>query len=77
MSHRTQPAALTGQQARVRLRNGNVYDGVATIHDGMISIDHCRLRVVSLIRGRRTVTYRRPARRRTFALELVRNIDWR
>ncbi len=77
MSHRTQPAGLTGQQARVRLRNGNVYDGVATIHDGMVSIDHCRLRVVSLIAGRQRVTYRPVRRRRTFSLAIVRDVDWR
>lgn len=68
------PAALTGQ-ATVRLHNGACYRGL-TIYDGKFVTVAGRLRVVSLIDGESVVSYRGRARRRTFALNLVRHVLW-
>jgi hypothetical protein len=75
MSRGTQPAALTGR-ATVKLKTGATYVGWV-IYDGrMVTIEDGRLRVVSLVRGRQTVTYRGAARRRTFAWHLVEHVLW-
>lgn len=69
-----QPANVIAGRALVRLHTGSDYVGDATYDGQTVTIDG-KLRVVSLVGGRRTITYRAP-RRRTFDVKLVRRIDW-
>lgn len=58
----------------VYLADGSTFEGCVWVSGGGVTIDG-RLRVVSLVGGQRTATYR--ARRcRTVALRLVREIVW-
>ena len=71
MSPTTQP---TGH-AVLRLKNGTVYVGEATLVDGRtITIDGS-LRVASLV-GDTTIFSYRPRRRRTIPISLVREVVW-
>ena len=77
MSPRTpQPTALSGQ-ALIRIRGGSVYVGRVTIEGRLVTIDDGRLRVVSMVGGERTVTYRPAAPRRTVSAYRVDEIRWR
>ncbi len=69
-----QPSALAGQ-ATVRLKGGSTYVGRVTIGGRLVTIDDGRLRVVSMIGGERTVTFR-PAPRRTVSSYSVEEIVW-
>ena len=58
----------------VYLADGSTFEGCVWISGGAVTIDG-RLRVVSLVGGRRVATYRQ-RRCRTVALRLVREIVW-
>ena len=74
MSPTLQSAALTGR-ATIRLRGGSTYVARVTIAGQLVTIDDARLRVVSMIGGERTVTYR-PAAPRTLSSWRVDEIVW-
>jgi len=76
MSTGTSVSAVLAGQALVLMHDGSSYRGHAVVDrkTETVTIDG-RLRVVSFIGGRATVTYRR-RRRQTFDIGLVRVITW-
>jgi hypothetical protein len=73
MSRTLETSALAGQ-ATVRFRDGSVYVGHVSCDRHLVTVAG-RRRVVSMVGGERTVTYR-PASRRTVSSHRVDWIAW-